>query len=312
MDMRITKLGKALLCAAALAVSACGLAAQPAYAAEGCRVNVVCDRENKPVAGAEWSIFKAAEKNEDGEYTLVGDFAEYPVDLSGVTETSQMQDIADTLESYTKTDSLTAVSTAVTDEQGIASLTVDGAGLYLVTGKSFDSETQKFTPSAMFVEVDDKVLGEGEMTVYAKYTIEDITEEADFSVKKTWVVPNNDEKAIPKSVKVEIYCDGEVKETVTLDASNKWEYAWKGDGKSEWAVKEIDVPESFTVVTKNSGGEFSITNSYKGSSGDNSQKTSSVPEKLPQTGALNWPVPVLAGCGIVFIAAGWRISRKSK
>lgn len=311
MDTRIARFGRALLCAAAVAVSACG-AVLPAYAADAFSINVVCDREDKPVAGAEWSIYKAAEKNENNEYTLVGDFAEYPVDLSAVTETSQMQDIADTLESYTVTDSLKPIASAVTDEQGVASLTVDGAGLYLVTGKAFDSETQKFTPSAMFVEVDEKALAEDKLTVYAKYTIEEIKEEADYSVKKSWAVPNNDEKLIPKNVQVEIYCDGQVKETVTLDPSNKWEYSWKGSSKSEWAVKEINVPDSFTVVTKNSGGEFSIKNSYKNAGGDSGQKTNSVPEKLPQTGALNWPVPVLAGCGIVFIAAGWRISKKSK
>ncbi|WP_301544843.1 LPXTG cell wall anchor domain-containing protein [Ruminococcus bicirculans (ex Wegman et al. 2014)] len=33
---------------------------------------------------------------------------------------------------------------------------------------------------------------------------------------------------------------------------------------------------------------------------------------MPQTGSLNWPVPVLIGGGVILIAAGWRVSRKEK
>ena len=33
---------------------------------------------------------------------------------------------------------------------------------------------------------------------------------------------------------------------------------------------------------------------------------------LPQTGQLNWPVPVLACSGILLFAAGWCLNRKGK
>ena len=37
--------------------------------------------------------------------------------------------------------------------------------------------------------------------------------------------------------------------------------------------------------------------------------TSVPPEKLPQTGKLNWPIPVLAFVGIALILTGWSIKK---
>jgi outer membrane biosynthesis protein TonB len=34
-------------------------------------------------------------------------------------------------------------------------------------------------------------------------------------------------------------------------------------------------------------------------------KTAEIPEKLPQTGALRWPIPVLTVVGILLFTAGW-------
>ncbi|MCD7821787.1 MAG: hypothetical protein LUG64_06230, partial [Clostridiales bacterium] len=34
--------------------------------------------------------------------------------------------------------------------------------------------------------------------------------------------------------------------------------------------------------------------------------------KLPQTGQLNWPVPVLAVSGVVLFALGWGLSRSGR
>ena len=59
------------------------------------------------------------------------------------------------------------------------------------------------------------------------------------------------------------------------------------------------MPDNYTVTYTAKGTVLTVTNTYK-----------APPEKpdepdLPQTGILWWPVPVMAGLGIVFFGAGW-------
>ena len=133
-------------------------------------------------------------------------------------------------------------------------------------------------------------------------------------------------KRQPDNIKVEIYRDGKLFDTVTLNADNNWEYFWKDNSAAEWTVKEIDIPANYTVVTKSNDKLFLIENTYKSDSSSNtdsssstpdssssgSDSSSSTPDNIPQTGSLNWPVPVLIGGGVILIAAGWRVSRKEK
>ena len=170
-------------------------------------------------------------------------------------------------------------------------------------------------------------MAEGQITVYTKFTYEEIPSgDSDYGVRKSCIVPDGQEKLIPDNIKVEIYRDGKLFDTVTLNADNNWEYFWKDNSAAEWTVKEIDIPANYTVVTKSNDKLFLIENTYKSDSSSNtdsssstpdssssgSDSSSSTPDNIPQTGSLNWPVPVLIGGGVILIAAGWRVSRKEK
>ena len=341
MKLKFSQLAKVVLCTAAMAVSAIGCMAVSASAADKIHVNIVCKNDKTAVADAEWSIYKVGERKE-ADFVLTGDFSKYPVDLSDYTDASKMQAAADTLENYAKTDGLTPVSTAKTDANGEALLTADSAGLYLVSGKRFDTETKRFIPSPSLVEFNSDVVKDGKITIYTKFTFEETPNgDSEYGVRKTWVVPEGKNELIPDSIKVEIYSDGKLSDTVTLNADNNWEYFWKGSSEAKWTVKEIDVPANYTVVTKTNEKLFLIENTYKpdeSSTPDSSVSTpdssvstpdssvstpdssssgtptssSSTPDKIPQTGSLNWPTPVLIGGGLILIAAGWRVSRKEK
>ena len=83
-------------------------------------------------------------------------------------------------------------------------------------------------------------MAEGQITVYTKFTYEEIPAgDSDYGVRKSWIVPDGQEKLIPDNIKVEIYRDGKLFDTVTLDADNNWEYFWKDDTAAEWSVKEM-------------------------------------------------------------------------
>ncbi|HAP78795.1 MAG TPA: hypothetical protein DCQ78_01135, partial [Ruminococcus sp.] len=69
--------------------------------------------------------------------------------------------------------------------------------------------------------------------------------------------------------------------------------------------------ETSTTSTNSSLTETTTVSSLKTEDSDLPETSTSSSGKLPQTGQLWWPVPLLAGGGILFIAIGLRIrSRK--
>ena len=108
------------------------------------------------------------------------------------------------------------------------------------------------------------------------------------------------------------YADGTVY-AVSLSSANtltdtgyNWRYSWEEEDETAiWAVLE-DVPSGYTATYDREGNTFYIINTRKdpgpGGSGSSGGK-------LPQTGQVWWPVPVLTLAGIALLMAGW-IRRK--
>lgn len=121
-------------------------------------------------------------------------------------------------------------------------------------------------------------------------------------VLKVWN-DNGDAASRPKEIVVQLLRDGEVYETVTLNESNNWRWAWVDlSGQYRWWVTE-QVPDGYTVEISQEGITFVVTNTPE------IPDTPDEPEKpdephLPQTGQLWWPVPTLAMAGLFLIAAG--------
>ena len=102
----------------------------------------------------------------------------------------------------------------------------------------------------------------------------------------------------PGMIEVQLLGDGEVHETVRLDADNSWRYTWTGlDGTKEWLVVEKKAPEGYTVSVKREGTTVFITNTK--------ESPEEPPETLPQTGQLWWPVFLLGGAGLVLLLTGF-------
>ena len=135
--------------------------------------------------------------------------------------------------------------------------------------------------------------------------------------------------------------DGEIYQTVTLNAANRWCWIWPElDSQSQWLVVEKEVT-NYTASVRQEGITFVLTNTYEepqptptptpsptptptltptGSVSPTPTPTvspsptptptvSPAPTKtpvptLPQTGQLWWPVPVLVWAGLVLIILG--------
>lgn len=109
----------------------------------------------------------------------------------------------------------------------------------------------------------------------------------------------------PESVTVTLLRNGERYDAQVLSEANGWQHTWndlpKYDGNDEeidWTIREDAVPGYASSVRQNAL-TFTLTNSID-------------EPKLPQTGVLWWPVPVLAAAGLTFLGIGRLRKAKAK
>lgn len=133
-----------------------------------------------------------------------------------------------------------------------------------------------------------------------EFVNKDTAAAVDITVEKVW--DDNNSKDRPESVVIQLLKDDNtVYGEVTLSGSNNWHYTWTSlDSNIKWSVQEANIPEGYAATYKASedGLHFTVTNTAS----------------LPQTGQLNWPIPVLFGCGLILITLGsvWERSGRKK
>lgn len=279
----------------------------------------------RAVEGVSWRVYRVGSRTGADSFALDGDFAKCPVDLNGLVNSSDAQDAANTLAAYVKTEGFAPAGTQLSDEAGKAVFGGLEKGIYLIIGDKVTIGEYIYTPVPVLIET-----AEGENAVEAKFSVKEVTHEEpkkmSYKVSKVW--KNEIESTVrPQEIKVGLYKDAELVDTVTLNESNNWTYEWESLENEEWLAMELEVPKSYSVTYRTDGAEFWVINSYKeAQNSDDSSKPdtsmsdtsdsvpddpeSSTPEKVPQTGLLWWPVPVLAAAGIVFIAVGAKVKKK--
>ena len=253
----------------------------------------------------EFSLYPVAALTEEGEYALTDDFAQYPVSLEDL-DSSGLRSLAQTLDAYVARDTLTPLLSQKTGEDGRVSFDGLSPGLYLVLGESYTQDNTVYTPSPMLFYLPGQGEDGGweyEVTASCKFDQEETTDATVFrKVQKVWKDSGNQSKR-PEMVFVQLLENGAVVDTVALSEENNWEYTWEGlDASSRWQVAETSVPDGYTVTVTQEGTLFVVTNTYPG-------KT---PPKLPQTGLLWWPVPLLACAGLVLVIAGAAARRRGR
>jgi hypothetical protein len=152
-----------------------------------------------------------------------------------------------------------------------------------------------------------------------------------FSVTKVWNDTGYEGKR-PSSIQIGLFRDGTLNQTVTLDSNNKWSYAWADlDQNYVWTVTEMKIPSGYTATVKNSGSAYTITNTYTAggitppnneteipeggvptTGGIPTTPTSATGTHAPQTGLVQWPIPVLLSAGGLLFVAGVVSGRKKR
>ena len=151
----------------------------------------------------------------------------------------------------------------------------------LASGESTSLRVELEVPSSLSNQYANR-LGEVDWV----FTAEQFGQPQSLTVKKVW---SDNGKNRPTSVTVALYNGNTKVDTVTLSASNNWTHTWQElDGLGDWSVKEINVPTGYKATYKTKDGVTTITNTAS----------------LIQTGQLNWPIPVLAGIGVLLLIVG--------
>lgn len=282
-----------------------------------------------PCEGAEFHLYRVANVSRIGEYTLAGDFKQYEVSLQQPDQAG-WKNLASTLEAYVVRDGLTPLASDKVKENGELKFGPLMPGMYLVLGEKYISEGYVYTPESFLISVpnlDDSEKWVYDLTSNVKYERQPENpdkEVADYKVLKVWDDKNDKKEKRPEKIEVQLLCDSEVWDTVTLSKENNWRHMWTDlDVSHTWRVTEKDVPENYKVTVTKEGTSFVVTNKYvelppdshmpeEPDEPDDSSGSGGSGSSLPRTGQLWWPIPLLACGGMLLFVIGWTKRRKEE
>ncbi|MBE6541126.1 MAG: Cna B-type domain-containing protein [Ruminococcaceae bacterium] len=238
-------------------------------------------------AGAELSVYYVAtvKINERGNlsYTYTDEFEDCGTSLDDSR-------LAAKLDLFVEGNAV-PVATLFTDSYGKVVFDNLPLGLYFV--KQISSADGNTICTPFMVTVPSKIDGKYVYDVNASPKTE-VVKLISVTIKKVW----NTDSAVPAadSVTVQLLRDGIVVRTAELNKQNNWTVVYKDMPMSDlYSINEINIPEGFTATYSQKDYEFTVTNS----------------SSLIQTGQLIWPIPILVIAGLMLIAVGTVMLRKS-
>lgn len=321
------------ICAGVLALLCILLFPVPVFAAgaidpaKDVSLTISYQHEDTPVSDVPFQLYCVAEIDQYAEFTLTGDFKDYPVRVNGL-DSDAWRALAETLAGYVQRDGLIPLDSGKTDRSGLVVFPNQqqrlSPGLYLVTAEpiTIDGYTYVTEPFLVSLPNLDKSSDtwQYDVSVAPKYTRtynppdRPNDETVDRKVLKIWDDGGASENR-PKEITVQLLKDGKVFDTVRLNADCGWKHLWTDLPKYEngrllvWRVVEQRV-EDYTVSVTQEGITFVVTNTCEHPEIPDQPTPENPGPKLPQTGVLWWPVPVLTAVGLAFLAAGTLFLKK--
>lgn len=287
----------------------------PIDPAQEVSLEILCPNNGTPIVGAEFSIYHIASVDPYGQLTPTEMVGSYNLDLSDASESDWLTLIS-TLEGLLLRDQVAPTDFGVTDENGQLRFPSQTErleqGLYLVMGGRLEQDGFVYQMQSFLVmlptadQVND--IWSYEVSVRPKYTKEPLPgdETERIKVLKIWK-DQGYENMRPTQIQVQLLCDGEVYDTVTLSQENGWSHTWEDlEPGHQWLVVEL-TPDGYTVVVGRTGITFTVTNTFEGPPPPPTEP----PPDLPQTGQLNWPIPVLIFVGLFLVLVGILLRRGS-
>lgn len=255
-----------------------------------------------PVEGMTFRAYRISTVDASGALTPVERFSAYAAELDIRGQNDEAwQKLAQKLERAIVLDkTITAEATVKTDSTGSAKLERLSPSLYLIVADGVTRKGYVYTVSPFFVLLpqQDMTSNVWQYDITASVKPQQNPVREDFTVEKIW--KDSCHKALrPKSITIDLLCDGVVYDTVTLPENGRWQHTWKDlDVNHKWTVSEAKQKGYKEPDIQQEGNRFTVTNTCNRTSSSGGQTT------LPQTGQLWWPVPVLLCAGVLLTTLG--------
>ncbi|WP_303132149.1 Cna B-type domain-containing protein [uncultured Olsenella sp.] len=253
--------------------------------------------------GQRFTAYRVASMGADGKLSAVPALAGAvsasgydPADLTDETSAATLEAIAQTYSGYVVAGASGFESTSAVAASGSASLTGLKPGMYLITADTTTVDGTTYISKPYLISVP-AMKADGTYayarTVRADKVDKVSVEHFENKVIKLWKGDSRGTR--PSSVTVQIFDGTRLYNTVELNSSNDWSYAW--EGKGDWSVREVtdtlggytcSISSSATVSRSDDGpvrtSTFMVTNSH-------TPTTPKGPGRLPKTGdPLNLPL----------------------
>ncbi len=234
----------------------------------GVSVSVIHTENTVPVVGEEFRLYKVADVDKYGNFTLIEPFTSYPVDVN-VDTVAEWRGVAGALDAYVERDGIEPLSKGKTNSAGKVNLTTDEKmtpGLYLIGGTHHIQGKYEYISAPFCLTLplpDDNGGFIYDVTARPKFASRIETGEDDVTITrrvlKKWV-DGNDTENRPEKISVSLLMDGLIYSTVELSRDNDWAHTWHElDPSHHWTIIEND-PGDYKVSVVLSGVTFLLTN----------------------------------------------------
>ena len=278
--------------------------------AEGLTANLTVTWKD---TGLKLALYQVAVRNDTGEFIRTDDFKDYEVDIENIDDNT-----AEILAAYATRDKVKPLEEITTDESGTYTFPNLPLGAYLLFDEGTVSGSEvTAVPVFVFLQKDLQVEIKPEKT----------EESTSCKVYKVWDDDDDDSGDRPESIKVQLLQNGEVYKEGTLSEDNNWTYSWSDLPLATYKIVEKSVPSGYKLSVSRSGTTWKLTNKIKppkdddddddddddrsSDDDDDDDNDSSSRKKIPQTGQLWWPVPLLLSAGFLCMIIGLLRKKKS-
>ncbi|MBR4860603.1 MAG: Cna B-type domain-containing protein [Firmicutes bacterium] len=253
-----------------------GLAASKVWAAESvspqnpCTITLIYAHDGAAVSGASVKLYRIADMTAGYRYVLTSVFSASGLQLNGIASAGEWDVISSTLESYILSKGISADYTAFADQNGVVSFQNLTQGLYLAQGGRTAQGGLIYTFESALISVpgrgDDGGL-QYQVTAVPKSQVSlppgpddpPPEEEVEYKILKLWK-GDAEKNERPASIEVELFCDGELCETVVVSEKNQWSFTLKAKEGSIWTAAERNIPEGYTVTVGERENTIILTN----------------------------------------------------
>ncbi len=321
------------------------------------------DGQERDVPQVEARMYHVATMDQDGVFTALDAFRDYPVDLATAAPPKNWMSLAGGMENFVNAQGIQPSLVKTADNTGYVLFDGLEPGLYLfLFGEGIHPDYPHirvgFMPTLMSMPYRGLInWNEDQLSTTHVQNQEDPSvwdfaftivpkpqeSQAICRLQKVWDDSDNRDQTRPQSLSIEVEYEDGVKQTVELTAEDGWLLEFQANSEQKVKnLRELNLPADYVMKGWEAvGATIQITNVYVPPtptppptaevtptppsptptppvSPDNetpdptptpppspSPTPKAPPQKLPQTGVLWWPVPILLGSGTALILFGW-------